>query len=294
MVAGGEIRFDTPRSADDTNDAFAKDRRHSTPHPKNSNSYFENNDFVFEGMESELELNDDSTHNDSCIGISLHSIMSTLKGEKEASPSEDAQRGFFPSLKAMMTKTLSSGGWSNGGRVPTTPAEDTLDDYDLINRLPSWNTHESPSVYLSRPQRHGTANKKSAAYSSKKQVQFQYPPITSIRLRPRTESDEVNRLYFAPEELDQIEDDRSNTRAADDIETLCVIANPSHDMDSLPGVVESMSSPATSLDSGGFSFISRRKSNKSTSPSSSKSGGKKKTKGIVRGVQILLREKSIG
>ena len=289
MTAADEVRFETPSKGAKDADAIS-DRRPSTPHP-NPNPSAKDHDFDNDDIDGQSELNDESTHHDSCIGISLHTVMSTLKGEKEESmPDSDNRRGFFPSIKAMVQKTLSPVNWSGSRKVPRAPEDDTFDDYGLINRLPSWKTLESPS-YHSRSQMHGNPKKPS---TSSKQVQFQYPPITSIRLRPRTESDEIDRLYYAPEELDQIEDDRSDTKAADDIETLCVIGSTSDDMDSVPGVVESMSSPATSLDSNGFSFISRRSKSTSISPSSDGSGGRKKKKGIVRGVQILLREKSIG
>jgi hypothetical protein len=284
------VQFDTPPRG--TLNETSANRRPSTPHPNLSEKQHASSNFDFGEVDGQIELADDSTQHESCIGISLQTFINTIKGEKDVplSDQSNGQRGFFPSLKAMMQKTLSPMSWSSGGRTPRTQTED-IDDYDLMNRLPSWKTLESPSVYRSRSQRRGTPEKQS---SSSKQVQFQYPPITSIRLRPRTESDEIDKLYFHPDELDQIEDDRSDTKAADDIETLCVVANPSDDMDLVPGVTESMSSPSDELSSTGFSFISRRKSSSTSPSSSSSSSGPKKKKRIVQGVQILLREKSLG
>ena len=250
------------------------------------------NSFHFDDIDGELQLGDKSRPNESCIGLSIDHVFGTLKGEQsyesESSGNND-QRGFFFSIKAMLRKSLLPSTWSESINTPRTRVDETLDDYDLMNRLPSWKTLETPSVYRSRTAKQVSTPKKSHA----KQVQFQYPPITSIRLRPRTESDEIDRLYFAPDELDQIEDDRSDTKAADDIETLCVIANPSEDTDSLPGVTESYDSPTDTVESSAFPFISRRKTS-SVSSSSNDSRGKKKRKGIVRGVQIMLREKSLG
>jgi hypothetical protein len=282
------VKFDSlPRGESERNSdpVVAEDGRLSTPHPKSSSSRPHN--FHFQDKIDLEEETDDNNH-ESCIGISLHTVISTLRGENDdvqvsaRNKVQQRERGFFPSIKAIFRQTLLPLNWSDY-RTPRTPREDTLEDYDLINRLPSWKTLETPSVYRTRQ---GATPKRSS-----KQVQFQYPPITSIHLRPRTESDEIDRLYFAPDELDQIEDDRSDTKAADDIETLCVIANPSEDMESVPGVTESLDSPSDELDSSVFSFISGRK--KSSSPGSSSTENKKKTR-IVRGVQILLREKSLG
>ncbi len=128
-------------------------------------------------------------------------------------------------------------------------------------------------------------------------VQFHYPPITSVRVRPRTKSDDIKHLYFAPEELDEIEDDRSDTKAADDIETLAVggdnwsvrtsgssifTASLDHDdQDSAGGLL---------LGGAGASNVMFDRSPRNKRDSGGADGDKR----IVRGVQIMLREKSTG
>lgn len=247
------VRFETsPEASIDSSDGI--ERRPTTPHPHLSSS---SRGFNFHSSEKR-------PHTDGCIGISLSTVY-----------------GLFPSFREMMQRTLKplncadSKPRRNG---LASPRDENFDEYDLMNRIQSWKTQESRSREGPTPM------------SRKKSVQFQYPPITSVRLRPRTESDEIDQLYFAPDELDQIEDDRSDTKAADDIETLCVVSD-SYDIDSVPGVTESSGSEET--EPSQLSYICQRSASMSMSPSNS-SGGRKKKKGIVRGVQILLREKSLG
>ncbi|KAL7516640.1 hypothetical protein ACHAWX_001633 [Stephanocyclus meneghinianus] len=289
------VRFQTSRgssSADSPNAAADRERKPSTPHPSDRITNFQ-----FDGSESihvDGQLGEESPNN-GCIGISLATVLNTLKGG--ISLQSDDDRGFFPTFKAVLQKTLKPLNCAEGKKTPrhlrhvatpnsmnsSLPVDDALEEHDLMSRLQSWRTLETLSEIRSKL---GTTPK------SSKQVQFQYPPITSVRLRPRTESDEIDRLFFAPDELDEIEADRSDTKAADDIETLCVIADPSDDMDSVPGVAESLEdSPSDEMNSSSLSCIGQRVSAQ-TSPSNS--SGEKRRKGIVRGVQILLREKSLG
>ena len=171
-------------------------------------------------------------------------------------------------------------------------------DKSLMARAASWGTME-------------TENLNSSSSTKENHVQFHYPPITSVRLRPRTESDEINQLFFAPEELDEIEDDRLCTRATDDVETLavgdvqdstCTSSNAStFDFDEN----ESDSPRCGRMTAGsGYSNVmldqdkkhgysprtapsSPRKKERRESSSSSGNG-----KRLIRGVQIMLREKS--
>ncbi|KAL7451847.1 hypothetical protein ACHAWC_003621 [Mediolabrus comicus] len=53
-------------------------------------------------------------------------------------------------------------------------------------------------------------------------VKFHRQLITSTHVRPRTEEHEIENLFFTEEELDDLEDDRYNTRIADEIEVLAV------------------------------------------------------------------------
>lgn len=277
------------RNGSDIEDGVSATRRPPTPPPKKNHNSFSpspNNKVDLDEVNGQIdELREDSVIHDGCMGISLDTVLNTLKGDGPRGPQVSAldvdQRGFFPSVRAMVQKTLSPIKWSDGGTPRAQTDDCTLeDDYDLMNRLPSWKTID-PRTPKRSPGR------------STKQVQFQYPPITSIHLRPRTESDEIDQLYFGPDELDQIEDDRSDTKAADDIETLCVTATPSEDTDSLPGVTATFSSPTEEQNSYTFSFGNRKSRSPTKSTSNMSSEESKKKRGIVRGVQILLREKSL-
>ena len=53
-------------------------------------------------------------------------------------------------------------------------------------------------------------------------VKFHRQIVTSTHIRPRTEEHEIENLFFTEEELDDLEDDRYNTRIADEIEVLAV------------------------------------------------------------------------
>lgn len=53
-------------------------------------------------------------------------------------------------------------------------------------------------------------------------VKFHRQLITSTHIRPRTEEHEIENLFFTEEEMDDLEDDRYNTRIADEIEVLAV------------------------------------------------------------------------
>eukprot|EP00804_Cyclotella_cryptica_P030807 CCRYP_015064-RA/>CCRYP_015064-RA protein AED:0.14 eAED:0.14 QI:27/1/1/1/0/0/2/355/331 len=289
------VRFHLSRTSSSVKSPSAeanRERRPSTPHPSDTA-----NNFQFDGIDSipvDGQLGEEMPLN-GCIVISLSTVLNTLRGGMSLQNNED--RGFFPSFKAMVQKTLKPLNCAECEKSPRhlghvatpvslnscLPVDDALEEHDLMNRLQSWRTLESLSEIRSKV---GVTPRVS------KQVQFQYPPITSVRLRPRTESDEIDQLFFAPDELDEIEADRSDTKAADDIETLCVIADPSDDIDSMPGVTESLENcPSDEINSSSLSCIGQRVS-ASTSPSNS--SREKKRKGIVRGVQILLREKSIG
>ena len=170
-------------------------------------------------------------------------------------------------------------------------------DKSLMARAASWGTME-------------TENADSQSSTKENHVQFHYPPITSVRLRPRTESYEINQLFFAAEELDEIEDDRLCTRATDDVETLavgdvqdstCTSSNAStFDFDEN----ESDSPRCGRMTAGsGYSNVMLDQDIKHgrsprTAPSSPRKKERRESsssgsgKRLIRGVQIMLREKS--
>mmetsp|Transcript_5281 Transcript_5281/g.9286 ORF Transcript_5281/g.9286 Transcript_5281/m.9286 type:complete len:492 (-) Transcript_5281:501-1976(-) len=54
-------------------------------------------------------------------------------------------------------------------------------------------------------------------------VHFHYPPVTSMRLRPRTEIEDISALYFTEEEMKQIEEDRRSRLPGDAIEVVATM-----------------------------------------------------------------------
>ena len=56
----------------------------------------------------------------------------------------------------------------------------------------------------------------------KRLVKFDYPPVSSFRQCPRAAAGDLPNMFFTAEELDQYEDDRISTWAADDVEVVAV------------------------------------------------------------------------
>ena len=61
---------------------------------------------------------------------------------------------------------------------------------------------------------------KSPRSEKTRSVKFQYPIITKTHLRPMTEDQEIENLFFTREEMEVLEDDRTDTKFADDVEVL--------------------------------------------------------------------------
>lgn len=179
----------------------------------------------------------------------------------------------------------------------------------LLQRATSWNTLETLPTnenangdlnYLNNDNDPNQGKEKGVKCSHSKHVQFQYPPITSIRLRPRTQSNEINQLFFATKELEQIEDDRLDTKVADDVETLVVGA--SNEWNSMATCTSStVTASVDENDPSKLLFIGDGASNvmfdsspraKVRSPINNSCC--KGSKRFVQGVQIMLREKSLG
>lgn len=74
-----------------------------------------------------------------------------------------------------------------------------------VNSIPSQTTKETA---------------KSPRSKKTRSVKFQYPIITKTHIRPMTEDQEIENLFFTREEMDEIEDDRYDTKFADDVEVL--------------------------------------------------------------------------
>ncbi|KAL9183816.1 hypothetical protein ACHAXT_004672 [Thalassiosira profunda] len=238
-----------------------------------------------------------------CVGISLATVMNTIRDplstrslpssphstrEDDRSPLNPFQR-----FRSALRKSLSC---ADGGKSHPTDTShdvhcvesygshlecDTFGDKSLTQRAASWGTQETFESPRERMK---------AGIPLRRSVHFAYPPITSLRLRPRTRSEDVHKLFFAPEELEEYEDDRYDTRLADDVETLAVGSN---EWNSMPACTTSTLSADSHDPSSGLPLNSPSNVMFDGSPrkedGKAARGGKKR---FVRGVQIMLREKS--
>ena len=286
-------------------------RRPYTPHHTNKSFDF-TKDFVDsfsrDEHEGETDHNTGTPSESGCIGISLATVMNTLRVSSDAplpsSPlslhEEDDDNMIFKHFhraRAAVQKSLSCAvsktpTWSNTVSFDDSNISFVYDMYErkeqdrsLMQRAASWGTLEETieSSSLNNERRNPPTNRN---------VQFHYPPITSVRVRPRTKSDDIKELFFAPEELDEIEDDRSDTKAADDIETLAV----GGDNWSVPTSGSSIfTADEDDQDSAGGKLLGGAGASNvmfDRSPRNKRlSAGDKR---IVRGVQIMLRDKSTG
>lgn len=305
----------------------ARKTRPSTPHPTGRGFDFAAPDAAAApdraapGAAFDFACAEESEHDahvptESCIGMSLATVLNTFRGPATpsggrpgASPSslagededddDETDRGSgalfrrFFGFRSAVRQTLSCAERRSTASVGSScPCDRHLSDgpfvsfetfereKSLMQRAASWSTQETMTDAPS-PARRGN------------NVHFHYPPITSVRLRARTESCDVPKLFFAPEELDEIEDDREDARAADDVETLAVgvehwgcagptfssvvTASDSDDRDSHGGAP------------GAGAVVFER-----AGGSPRKRGGGGADRRYVRGVQIMLREKSTG
>jgi hypothetical protein len=66
--------------------------------------------------------------------------------------------------------------------------------------------------------------KKKTPSSRRRVVQFDYPPISSLRECPRLDPADQGKLFFSEEELDELEEDRIACKMVDDVEVVAVPA----------------------------------------------------------------------
>jgi hypothetical protein len=83
-----------------------------------------------------------------------------------------------------------------------------------------------------RSDRAGRSSAKKAAHASKpprrrRVVQFEYPPVSSLRQCPRVDPGDLPSLFFTEEELEVFEHDRESTYTADDIEIVAISSGSS-------------------------------------------------------------------
>jgi hypothetical protein len=151
--------------------------------------------------------------------------------------------------------------------------------------------------------------------SRKKLVKFDYPPVKSMRQFPRHDPENLPNLFFTEQELDQIECDRYSTMSTDDIE---IVAVTSKDLGGKGNGSKLRSKknrrkmgdnrdPETGLKStqGRASTpIKRRHEDSEGDPDDSEENADENNEShqrtttrnerLVKGVQIFLRERSMG
>ena len=169
-----------------------------------------------------------SSSSSGCIGISMAAVLNAIGSSPSSPGGEDGFKSPLHRLKSVVQKTLNSP-CRGQHRHKVYDTYMSFDDYDDDREL----VHDKDDI-MQRATSYNTNGTEPTVDSSKQndtnqvKVQFHHPLITSVRLRPKTRSEDVEKLYFAPEELDEIEYDRDETRYTDDIETMAV-ENRSYD-----------------------------------------------------------------
>ena len=284
-------------------------RKPSTPHPSANGFTFEDSSDTPKSCRRSVEALDA----DANIGTDFHAKASPRRCTFQESSFDNSQSASatpacdqkgenilhrFHRFRSRVQRTLTC--TTNidelGGIDDFLAQNDYRYDYDelereksLMARAASWATQETEIGESSSKEDH--------------RVQFHYPPITSVRLRPRTESDEINQLFFAPEELDEIEDDRFDARATDDVETLAVghttLGSTSSSVVSSFDFDDQDSASTFMMEGSGYSNVMmdagspRQARSPRQTLSSKKNARSSRGKRLIHGVQIMIREKSI-
>jgi len=124
--------------------------------------------------------------------------------------------------------TMQSGGQKSRGTLDMLGLDDSDAPRSMVIRDDDGN--EIPDVLQDlksrreRGTRSGRNGNNKSSRRKKKAVQFEYPPISSLRECPRTDPKDRAGLFFTEEELEEIETDRVSCRMVDDIEVVAVPA----------------------------------------------------------------------
>lgn len=303
LQAQTKDKMNSPKTALSTNNGQS---RPSTPHPHRHVGMIVDLDAVREGGSTPTRHPDrafnfayvESDHranapqgSGGCIGISMATVINAFRGGPLSSVSHPASPTFvheendnsynpFVRLRQAVQKSLGYAACKirhNDDCHVSFEVDPFEREKSLMQRLASYGTQETVDSIPNN-------ERNAAGTTSSKNVQFHYPPITSVKLRPRTRSEDINELFFSPEEIDEIEDDRSDTRASDDVETLAIVTE---DWNAVPTCTSSDVTDDDDEDSRsgmllpGAGPLETRRSRVCAAE-----------RKIVKGVQIMLREKS--
>eukprot|EP00980_Cylindrotheca_fusiformis_P017625 scaffold5529_cov117-Cylindrotheca_fusiformis.AAC.2 len=146
----------------------------------------------------------------------------------------------------------------------------------------------------------------------KKIVKFDYPPVKSMKQFPRHDPENLPNLFFTEQELDQIEGDRYSTMSTDDIEIVAVTSKKSESEISRPNDKGEETDTGKSESGTGEEICNesrlcstkerqstplRRRKEEDENENGDDMGTQKahgKNGRMVKGVQIFLRERSMG
>ena len=164
-----------------------------------------------------------------------------------------------------------------------------------------------------KKRREKESKKKRRRRPRKRVVKFDYPPISSLRQYPRPDPEDLPKLFFTEDELDQIEDDRYSTMSTDDIEIVAVSSkegpkspNSADNDNGLDARAQASKKSAPEHEPGckpvkgrNGTPLRRRpgadgKSSKKSSTETEEPSEPTSPRRLVKGVQIYLRERSTG
>ena len=145
---------------------------------------------------------EDDTEIGGCIGISLEALLDSIRPSTSKSPVTTVLRKARTMLQTTQCnpKKMNSRTGSELSRSMFR-SDDTFErEQSFLEREKSFMRRMTPSFRSQTTETDDTASN---------QVKFHDPPITSVKLRPRTEEHERTSLFFQDDELDQIslEDD---------------------------------------------------------------------------------------
>ena len=171
----------------------------------------------------------------------------------------------------------------------TSPKQPIVDDdgneisSEMISSLKARREQRAAAAAASQ-----TTKKKSS--SRRRVVQFDYPPISSLRECPRHDPADQGKLFFSEEELDELEEDRIACKMVDDVEVVAVpavaSANPSATASSPTGPGERGEKKMTKREARKLALSASQKLKRSASASMTPNGGK--AFGFVRSASASL------
>ena len=236
-------------------------------------------------MDSKKSLED-------CIGKSVNSVIKSTATISCCNCTADAVKDAWEAFTLDPDSSMD---------IPKEDSE-SIEERQQINRLSSWNTLESATIFTVANERREIDPKRSRA------VKFEWPPVSAVREISRYDESDIHDLFFTEEEMDQMTADRISTTVADDVELIAM--DDDAERDDISPRTTTQRLPSTPTKQRRFlNYIptprrrSQRKKNyfvfdeepeDSVSQIGSSIQDQEKTKRLIQSVQICVRERSIG